>query len=697
MRIFWFFLCLFFWINIETTTAQILRQNLRGSADTIFGKADGLVLEFKQIGRRAFFYDKERLLAIDALAKKTKNAFRVYRALHAYVNQFGAKNFRDNRSIYLLKRLGDLAKDLKYYDKARQIYRLILKHYRKEDITSYRLMNDSLDVGNRKKDYVPIEYYYTYAHASANIDTLKIPEMMFAQMGDSVSSAYDDYGPTLTYNDMFLIFSSQRNQRREGGKYFSNEDIFITRKADSLALVETNSGTKFDTIPWTKAKPLAGINTKYNEGSACMTRNGKLMYFARCESPDGFGNCDLYVAVKDKNGSWQKTYNLGINVNTQSWDSQPTLSHKEDTLFFASDRIGGLGLSDIYFCVKRGYSVDKDNDTLPIWTKARNLGPDINTKGNEVSPFYHPKYNILYFSSNGHILNWGGFDIYKTYKKIDGLWAEPYNLGPLVNHKQDEYYFTIDFRAQNLYYAKKIKIKAYDGFVNDTIQREVLRLHTYPLPMEAQPEATVKFQGAVTDSITGKAFEGIVSIIDMDEGTEVAPKYLRPDGSYRFDLIRNRNYLVIITGEDFFRVEKQFLLKGDTTMNISTPSIKFKKWKFEAIEFEHGSSNVNDNMVGDLDKLVFFLADHPNLGLTISGHTERINPDENANKKLSQSRADAIRNYILNKGKFKSDRIVATGYGSSKPLIQKEENDAHRQANRRVEFEIFKMGEKKAP
>ncbi len=693
MRITWFFLCLFFWINTESsTTAQIIRQANRNDVkDTIFGKADGLVLDFKQVGRRPYYYDKERLLAIDKLAKKTKNLYRVYRALHAYVNQFGARNFRDNRSIYLLKRLGDIAKELKYYDKARQIYRLILKHYRKEDITTFRLLNDSLNLDAKKKDFVPIEYYYTYAHASANIDTLKIPEMMFAQMGDSVSSAFDDYAPTLTSNGLFMIFSSQRNMKRDGGKYLPNEDMFITRKADSLALVETSQGSKFDTIPWTKAKPLAGINTEFNEGSACMTRAGKLMYFARCGSPKGFGNCDIYVAVKDKKGSWKKTYNLGINVNSQSWDSQPTLSHKEDTLYFASDRLGGFGLSDIYYCVKRGYSVDVDNDTIPIWTKARNLGADVNTRMNEVSPFYHPQYNVLYFSSDGHILNWGGFDIYKTYKKVDGLWAEPYNLGPLVNHKQDEYYFTIDAKAQNLYYAKKIRIKVFDWGVGDTIVKNVLRLHTYPLPMEGQPEATVKFQGVVTDSITGKAFEGIVSIIDIDEGTEVAPKYLKPDGSYRFDLIRDRNYLVIITGEDFFRIEKQFLLKGDTTLNISTPSIKFKKWKFEAIEFEHGSSSVTDAMSGDLDKLVFFLADHPNLGLTISGHTERINPDEVANKKLSQARADAIRDYILNKGKFKADRVNAIGYGSSKPLIQKEENDSHRQANRRVEFEIFKM------
>ena len=191
---------------------------------------------------------------------------------------------------------------------------------------------------------------------------------------------------------------------------------------------------------------------------------------------------------------------------------------------FASDRLGGFGLSDIYFTTKKDGS----------WTQSQNMGPIINTRNNEVSPFYHPLFGVLYFSSNGQLYNFGAFDIYKSYNIID-KWSEPINIGPLVNGTGSEFYFTIDANSKDLYYAR-----------SSSKDLDKLDLYSFPLPMGARPDAIAQLKGSLTDALNGKPFGGIVSVVDMDQGVEVAPKYLKEDGTFEFNLIDQRNYLLVI-------------------------------------------------------------------------------------------------------------------------------------------------------
>ncbi len=647
-------------------------------------KNDERIFYFPFINEYRYYNDPEELKVISKDLKKG-DTLDAYRRLYEYVMRFGSRNFQKDH--YLIWKLGRLAEDLGYVNKAKALYRLVLKHHPQGNFKQYRLYYDSLTRKDRTY-YLPVEYYYTYANISSDVDTLDIPESVYTDLGDSVNSVYNDYAPGLSGNDLILIYSSQRNRKQEGMRYVSNEDLFYSRKADSLYITQTEAGSRIDTLPWTESKPFRGLNTRFNEGSACISRDGKTIYFARCDSPDGYGDCDLYVSHQKEDGSWEEGANLGIQVNSLAWDSHPALSHTEDTLFFASDRLGGFGLSDIYYTYRYRSSINR-GDTSYSWAPARNLGPIINTRYNEVSPFYHPVFAVLYFSSNSQLVSFGGFDIYRSYK-YRGRWTNPINIGPLVNYRNDEYYFTIDSQAQNLYYAKTKRVNVFDYLKGDSIRKPVLNLHTAFLPMEAQPRATTTFKGVVRDSITGEALEGIISIIDLDDGTEIAPRKTNEEGAFQFDLIRDKNYLVIITGEDFFRVEREFLLKGDTSITVSTPSIKFKKWKFESIKFEHNSSEVTPDMYTALNKLVIFLSDHPNLGLKISGHTDSQG-DSQSNLVLSQARADAIKNYIVAEGKFKPSRVVAKGFGDSQPIVEEEDSEEAHRINRRVEFEIFKL------
>src|SRR5690606_2868845 len=430
-----------------------------------------------------------------------------------------------------------------------------------------------------------------------------------------------------------------------------DEDLFYTVKQDGS---------------WSEAKEFETINTIYNEGSACISNDGKTLYFARCNSPDSYGNCDLFVSHLLSDGTWGNTRNLGTNINTSAWDSHPSLSHNGDTLFFASDRLGGFGLSDIYFSVK---------DAGGEWQVAQNAGPIINTQGFEVSPFFHHRFNVLYFSSNGQPLNFGDFEIYKSYRIGPG-WGEPLNVGPLVNGEGSEYYFTIDSESQDLFYARS---------ASDDIHN--LDIFTFPVPMEAQPEAVANLKGSLTNSATKEPMKGIVSVIDLDKGVEVAPKFLRPDGSFDFSLINKRNYLLIIQGEDFFRIEELFFMDGDMEMHRETEPIE-SKIAFHSLEFENGKADILAEMQNDLNKVANFMLDHPDFDIRISGHTDSQG-NTDANLRLSQARADAIKAYLTYTYKIEPDRIEANGYGSSMPIVE-EKTDGDRRLNRRVEFEIIR-------
>jgi hypothetical protein len=271
------------------------------------------------------------------------------------------------------------------------------------------------------------------------------------------------------------------------------------------------------------------------------------------------------------------------------------------------------------------------------------------------------------------------YDIYKS-RLLQDRWQEPRNIGPLVNGTGNEYYFTIDNASKSLFYAK-----------SELEDLENLDLYSFPLPMEAQPTAYTRFKGKLTDSLTGEPFKGIVSVIDLDNGIEVAPKYMHEDGTFEFDLIPENQYLLVISGDDFFRVEERFRLSADTSVSLQTTSIKYNRWKFQSLEFDNNSAEMKTEMEEDLNKVVDFMLDHPYFKLKISGHTDS-DGDPAANKRLSQSRADAIREYIIQKGQIEPTRIEAIGYGSDQPIVTENSVDAKR-INRRVEFEIIKPTE----
>jgi outer membrane protein OmpA-like peptidoglycan-associated protein len=612
----------------------------------------GVTFEFPNVNVVPFFSNMDQLKKIQKWERQKKYD-KLLPMMEKYVGSFGIQNFyKETKYLWRLAQLYEMVGE---FAKAKALYRLVLKHHRmpKDNVDTIVHYYKALEKDDNSV-FIPIDHYYKLVEFRRNIDTLRPPTGVLLSMGPEINSRYPDYGPAVARNEDTLIFTSRRTRRKEASilaPASANEDLYLSKGIEGY---------------WDEATPIRDINTQYNEGSAVMTKDGKTMFFVRCNAPGGYGDCDLYVAEQTETGSWSNVRNLGAGVNSVAWDSQPALSHSEDTLYFASNRNGGFGLSDLYYAVKQA---DK------TWSRAFNLGPVVNSRGNEVSPFIHPHYNILYFSSNGQLLNFGDFDIYKTYKK-KGHWIEPLNVGPLVNGKGSEYYFTIDGQSKNLYYARSEE--------NDL---KNLDLYSFPLPMEAQPLSTSLFSGTLTDS-AGKPMKGIVSVIDLDNGIEVFPKFIREDGTFDFNLIKNNNYLLIIQGDEFFRIEKMFFMKVDTTIHTQASSFKRQKIRFSMLEFEDNSSQILPIMHNDLNQVLNFMVDHPEFRLRISGHTDRKG-NAAANKKLSQDRADAIKAYLTKNGFVSEDRIDALGFGNTKPIIQDEKSEQDRQINRRVEFELL--------
>ena len=290
-------------------------------------------LEFPNINRIPFFYDKKKWKKVEKAVKK-EDKLKELKYLRNYVQHFGIENFY--KQTNLLWRLGQLEELFGNVDEAKGIYRLVV-HNNLNNVLKIRNFYDSL-ITDDKTNYVPLEKYYEMVDARKNVDTLRPPRNVYTNMGKSINdSKHSDYGPSINTETGELIFTSKRNIDALGNV---NEDIYHSIYENGL---------------WSNAEPIGlPINSGNNDGSPCLSNDGKYLYFARCNCVRCEGNCDIFVVERQEDGSWGKVRNLGERINTKYWDSHPTLSITGDTLYFSSNRPDGFGSADIWYSVKTG-------------------------------------------------------------------------------------------------------------------------------------------------------------------------------------------------------------------------------------------------------------------------------------------------------------------------------------------------------
>jgi outer membrane protein OmpA-like peptidoglycan-associated protein len=205
--------------------------------------------------------------------------------------------------------------------------------------------------------------------------------------------------------------------------------------------------SNLDQNEWLPAEPMKSINTPYNEGAQSISADGKLLFFTACTQSDGYGSCDIYFS-KNNAGAWTKPKNAGEPVNTAAWESQPSISANGEFLYFVSNREGGNGSMDIWRCRLNGFYASGE----PRWSKPQNLGEMINTSGNETSPFIHADGKTLYFASD-KLMGLGGYDIFYSRLTNDTVWKTPVNMGYPINTHKDEQGLIVDASGIRAYYS----------------------------------------------------------------------------------------------------------------------------------------------------------------------------------------------------------------------------------------------------
>ncbi len=648
---------------VPAAAPQVISQKsvlLRTGIDSVL-KATEVTgpAEFPNLYRVPYFYEKKELDRLRTLERQG-DLPQLDKYLTAYIEKFGIENFtRDNNLLWLAGRVKQVQEDT---SRALFYYELAALHNNTGEIPI--LAFDSLR-SYTESEWLPVDKYYELIEYRRRINPFLPSRKFLSSMGPAINSASADYAPFMHPTDSVLIFTSRRDTSGTNPKDIldpfekPNEDLFYSVK-------------DFITGKWENARRMPKtINSLLNEGSACLAPDGKTLFFTRCNDPAGYGDCDIFQATYDPAAdSWTEIRNLGSKVNSNYWDSQPNISADGTTLFFSSNRKGGFGGSDLYFCTLKSSG---------LWGEPRNIGPVINTARDEVTPFFHSINSTLYFSSSGHMQNFGSFDIFKSRWMGDG-WELVKNVGPLVNTDGNQYYFSIDSDGETIFYSNSRNPE------EDHIRQD-FDLFSFPMPMEARPDAVASLSGVLLDSISGNPLTGNIMIIDLDNGIEVAPKRINGRGYFEFDLKDNNRYQIIVMGNNFLTINQELVMNGDTTFNILAKSLEEgKPLVFESMEFGSNSDKLKMRSKPNLDYLVGFLKQYPMFRLVIEGHTDSDgNPKYNLD--LSRRRAQAIANYIEYNGQFSAERIKFFGYGDTRPLVPNDSEENKRQ-NRRVEFRL---------
>jgi len=249
-------------------------------------------------------------------------------------------------------------------------------------------------------------------------------------LGPAINSSYDEYWPSITADGLTLVVTVQIPKTRGLDEFSRNmqEDFFIS---------------KWENGKWAPRKSMGKpINSDLNEGAQSLSADGHFMFFTACNRADGLGSCDIYFSSWLGN-QWSAPRNIAKPINSPQWDAQPSISPDGRTIYFCSRRPGGKGKIDLWQS-----TITEDG----YWGEPENLGDLINTAGDEMSPFIHPDNQTLYFSSNG-LPGLGNFDLFVSRKDKTGEWGPPKNLGYPINSYFEEIGLIVDAKGDKAYYS----------------------------------------------------------------------------------------------------------------------------------------------------------------------------------------------------------------------------------------------------
>ena len=496
----------------------------------------------------------------------------------------------------------------------------------------------------------------------------------FASKRTEFSPAFPGGDPDIVY------FNSTRENKEIGGNASKitgvrNNDIYSARRN---ALGE-----------WDNIEPVEGdINTDLDEGSVSFSADGKTMYFTRCYVEKGENRGAQICTVTRSGGKWGKVTEVKLSEDSSITFAHPTVSPDDKYLYFVSDLPGGFGGKDLWRSEKNGSQYG-----APV-----NLGPSINTPGDEMFP-YMREDGTLYFSSNGHP-GFGGLDLFYATELENGEWEVSNMMYPINSNGDDFGISFITGMEKGMFSSNRGEKKGYD------------KLYEFELP-----PIEYLIDGKVTD-LSGEPLGDATIRIVGDDGTNMK-LHTKKDGSFKISLNKNVHYVMLGNCRGYLNQKEEAVtmdLEDSKTFPIHFNLASLSKpVGLDNIFFEFGKATLTPESSTALDKLVKILNDNPNITIEIGAHTDRVGSAE-GNLQLSGKRAQSVVDYLIKKG-IEAERLTAKGYGKTQPvtvdktiqkkysflkvgdvldeeyinsLISNEQKEIADSINRRTEFRVLK-------
>ena len=499
-----------------------------------------------------------------------------------------------------------------------------------------------------------------------SINWLANPTRYKVEIMPLVNSRFSDFSPSFgngEYSELYFTSS------RSGG--FSNKiDDRTGETFTDLYSSKLNKKGKWS-VPLILPEP---VNSEGNEGSVALNKRGTTMYFTKCDvqKKKALG-CNIYVS-KRKGKIWGAPTLLQIKVDSNTTLGHPTINEDESILIFSSDLRGGYGGKDLWIVKqqKRGK-----------WSDPVNLGPAVNTKGDEMFPFLHSD-GTLYFSSTGHI-GMGGFDIFKSTPDENNSYSSITNLKYPVNSSGHDFGMIIENSGERGYLTSDRK----GGKGGDDIYQFEL------------PPLVLTLKGVITDSKSGAILTNTKVVLSSSEGIAIETK-TDNTGSYNFKLDPLLSYEILASSDGYLNKKMTETTVGIDENKVFIVDLIMDPVKKEIIlpkiEYDFAKWNLRDKSISDLDMLAESLSDNPNVVIELKSHTDFVGNNK-SNLRLSQKRADACIDYLISVG-IDAGQLVAVGAGEDEPFVIENKNGRFKEGDVLTESYInkikFKKNKKKA-
>ena len=479
----------------------------------------------------------------------------------------------------------------------------------------------------------------------------------------------------------------------------------------------------------------ATVNSVYNELKPLVTPDGKTLLFSRQFHPGNTGGVedpeDIWFSQwNEEKGEWMEAVNMGGPLNTQGPNYISSITPDGNTVIITlgnrytrnGKMKAGVSVStrtsegwtkpvpfeiinEINLAEKANYYLANNREVLLMsvegdptfgsrdlyvsfllddgrWSEPQNLGSDINTALIEASPFLAPDDKTLYFSSDGYT-GYGKKDIYVT-RRLDDTWtswSEPENLGPQINSPEEDAFFNIPPTGEYGYFSRNFTENNSDIF-------------RFELPKEHQPDAVITVRGVVYNTKTRRPMQARIFYESLPDGKEIGMIQSDPlTGEYQIILPTGKLYGYLAEAAGFVAINANIDLKdtevyGELTKDLFlVPIEKGAVVRLNNIFFDFDKYVLKEESFPELNRMVEMMKESEELRISVEGHTDNIGTQQ-YNMVLSERRAQAVVDYLVRNG-ISADRLVAKGYGKSRPIVSNDDEIDGRELNRRVEFKIL--------